>query len=157
MPKRNGNIDTIKTDIDKLKAVTKAISSVREKLIQKIDSLKDEFAEIKGEINDEQLDADSYVLDQKKLAANNEKAVKLKESLKSKDKLCFTIKKNLMVETNCYVKNYTEYESATREINKQQRSAFSIYSFKRDKIEFKEKLMTYFKGTDCPDVKYKAL
>lgn len=29
--------------------------------MQKMDSLKDEFAEIKREINDEQLDADSYV------------------------------------------------------------------------------------------------
>ena len=153
----NGNIDTIKTDIDKLKQSQEAISSVREKLIQKIDSLKDEFAEIKREINDEQLDADSYVLDQKKLAANNEKAVKLKESLKSKDKLCFTIKKEFDGRNELLRKNYTEYESATREINKQQDQLSVSIVFKGDKIELKEKLMTYFKGTGLSDVKYKAL
>ena len=93
----NSSIDAIKQDIDTLKKSKEKISLVREKLILKIDSLKDEFAEIKREINDEQLDADSYVSDQKKLVANNEKIAKLKESLKSKDRLCSAIKKDLLI------------------------------------------------------------
>lgn len=98
----NASIDAIKQDIDTLKKYKEKISLVREKLILKIDSLKDEFAEIKREINDEQLDADSYVSDQKKLAANNEKIAKLKENLKSKDKLCSAIKKDLLIAMSCF-------------------------------------------------------
>lgn len=62
-----------------------------------MDSLKDEFAEIKREINDEQLDADSYVANKKKLAANNEEIEKLKECLKTKESICTSIQKGFDV------------------------------------------------------------
>ncbi len=83
----NTCLDSIKTDINRLEIAQKRLILTKEKLIEKIDSLKDEFAKIKREINDEQLDADSYVSYQKKLSTNKEKITKLQEKLKSKEKL----------------------------------------------------------------------
>ena len=53
----NAGIDSIKQNIELLKKSLEGIYSVKAELMQKMDSLKDEFAEIKREINDEQLDA----------------------------------------------------------------------------------------------------
>ena len=93
----NEGIDSVKQNIEMLKKSLAGICSVKEELMQKIDSLKDEFAEIKREINDEQLDADSYVTYKKKLAENNEKIAKLKECLRTKESICLSIQKGFDV------------------------------------------------------------
>lgn len=153
----NSSIDAIKQDIDTLKKYKEKITLIREKLILKIDSLKDEFAEIKREINDDQLDADSYVSDQKKLATNNEKIAKLKENLKSKDKLCSAIKKGFADRNELLRKNFLDYEIASSKINQQQDQLSIDMFFKGNKAELKEKLRTYFKGTGLSDAKYIAM
>ena len=153
----NETIDSIKDDIDRLKQLLEKILDVKGKLVNKIDSLKDEFAEIKREINDERLDADSYVLDQKKLVGNNEKIAKLKESLKSKEKLCNAIKKGFGERNELLRNNYLAYQEATREINEQQNQLAISIVFKGNKVTLKEKLMSYFKGTSLSEAKYNEL
>jgi hypothetical protein len=104
-------LDSIKTDINILKEVQEGLILTKKKLIEKIDSLKDEFAEIKREINDEQLDADSYVSYQKKLSTNKEKITTLQEKLKSKEKLKGSIQ-NAFNQRNAFLeKNYIEYKT----------------------------------------------
>ena len=49
----NAGIDSVKQNIELLKKSLEGIYSVKDELMQKMDSLKDEFAEIKREINDE--------------------------------------------------------------------------------------------------------
>jgi hypothetical protein len=150
-------LDSIKTDINILKEVQEGLILTKKKLIEKIDSLKDEFAEIKREINDEQLDADSYVSYQKKLSTNKEKITTLQEKLKSKEKLKGSIQ-NAFNQRNAFLeKNYIEYKKAIGEINKQQDMLSISIEFKGDKSTFKEDLTTQFKGTGLSDVKYNEI
>ncbi len=153
----NAKIDSIKKELDDLKNVLNNIGEVRSKLLNKIDSLRDEFAEIKRDINDEQLDADSYVNDQKKLTANGEKISKLKEILKSKEKISADIKENFDRRNKLLRANYEAYENAAREINDHNKQLSISIEYKGDKISFKEELMTFFKGTNLSEVKYNEL
>lgn len=153
----NISLDSITSDIDRLKQAYGGIEIVKEKLAEKIDSLKDEFAVIKREINDEQLDADSYVLYQKKLSANKEKIVKLEESLKSKEKLCSLIRRIFDQRNELLRRNFAEYKNSIYEINQQQDQLFINIEFKGDKMAFKEKLTSQFKGTGLSDVKYNEI
>lgn len=153
----NENIDAVKKDIENLKMSQEGINTVREKFVQKIDSLKDEFAEIKREINDEQVDADSYVSYQKKLSTNYEKKNKLDEILKSKGELCLSIKKGFCDRNKLLLKNYTEYKDAANKINLQQNQISISIEFKSDKKTLKNKLMAYLKGTGLSETKYNDL
>lgn len=153
----NRSIDSIKTDIEHLKQSEERILCVKEKLIKKIDSLKDEFAEIKREIDDEQLDADSYVSYQKQLASNKEKVAKLTEILKSKEKLLIDIKTGFGTRNELLRKNFAEYQDATNDINAQQNQLSVAIEFKGDKTNLKEKFISYFKGTGLSDMKYNEL
>lgn len=150
----NTSLDSVKQNIEMIKQALEGINSVKEKLLQKIDSLKDEFAEIKREINDEQLDADSYVAYKKKLALNNEKVTKLTESLKSKDSLCAKIQKEFNNRNEMLRNNFIAYQKATEEINQQQDQLVVNIEFKGDKEALKDKMMLFFKGTGLSEVKY---
>lgn len=150
----NEGIDSVKQNIEMLKKSLAGICSVKEELMQKIDSLKDEFAEIKREINDEQLDADSYVTYKKKLAENNEKIAKLKECLKTKESICLSIQKGFDVRNENLRKTFIAYQNATKEINQQQDQLAVNIEFKGEKDVLKDKLMTFFKGTGLSEVKY---
>lgn len=153
----NISLDSIISDINRLKQAYGGIEVVKEKLAEKIDSLKDEFAVIKRDIKDEQLDADSYVLYQKKLSANKEKIVKLEESLKSKEKLCSSIRGIFDQRNQLLRRNFAEYKNSIYEINQQQDQLFINIEFKGDKMAFKEKLISHFKGTGLSDVKYNEI
>ena len=150
----NEGIDSVKQNIEMLKKSLAGICSVKEELMQKIDSLKDEFAEIKREINDEQLDADSYVTYKKKLAENNEKIAKLKECLRTKESICLSIQKGFDVRNENLRKTFIAYQNATKEINQQQDQLAVNIEFKGQKEVLKDKLMTFFKGTGLSEVKY---
>ncbi len=153
----NGSLDSIKENIEKMKQSLKGINDVKEKLSQKIESLKDEFAEIKREINDEQLDADSYVNNKKKLVSNDEKIVKLRENLKSKDTLCLNIKQKFSERNELLLDNYKAYQIASEEINAQQDQLAVNIEFKGDKEAFKDEVMTFFKGTGLTEVRYSEI
>lgn len=150
----NAGIDSVKQNIEMLKRTLEGIYSVKDKLMQKIDSLKDEFAEIKREINDEQLDADSYVTNKKKLASNNEKIAKLRECLKSKEKICSSIQKGFNDRNEILRNTFIAYKNATKEINQQQDQLAVDIEFKGDKDVLKDKLIAFFKGTGLSEVKY---
>lgn len=150
----NTSLDSLKQNIEMMKQALEGIDSVKEKLLQKIDSLKDEFAEIKREINDEQLDADSYVAYKKKLAKNNEKVTKLTESLKSKESLCAKIQKEFNARNEILRDNFIAYQKAIEEINQQQNQLAVNIEFKGDKEALKDKMMSFFKGTGLSEVKY---
>lgn len=147
-------IDSIKQDIEMLKQSLESINSIKDKLMQKIDSLKDEFAEIKREIHDEQLDADSYVINKKKLASNNEKIAKLRESLKAKETICSSIQKGFNDRNEILRNTFIDYKSATEDINQHQDQLAVNIEFKGNKDILKDKLIVFFKGTGLSEVKY---
>lgn len=153
----NTGIDSVKQNIEILKQALVGINSVKESLVIKIDSLKEEFAEIKREINDEQLDADSYVLSKKKLVANNERIGKLRESLKTKDSTCLSIQKGINSRNEILRSTFLAYQKATEEINQQQDQLAVNMEFKGDRDNFKERLMYHFKGTGLSEIKYSEM
>lgn len=153
----NTGIDSVKQNIEILKQALGGINSVKESLVIKIDSLKEEFAEIKREINDEQLDADSYVLSKKKLVANNERIGKLRESLKTKDNTCLSIQKGINSRNEILRNTFLAYQKATEEINQQQDQLAVNMEFKGDRDNFKERLMYHFKGTGLSEIKYSEM
>ena len=155
--KVNQKIDSIKANIDELKETLEEIFTIKQKLTDKIDSLKDEFAEIKRDINDEQLDADRFIMDQRKVAANNEKIASLTESIKAKDKICSAIKSGFIQRNELLKNNFQSYKNAINQINNRQDKLSISMIYKGDKDALKEKLMMFFKGTNLSDVKYSDL
>ncbi len=150
----NKGLESIKKGIEDIRDSLKGIGSVKEKLVQKIDLLKDEFAEIKREINDEQLDVDSYVLYKKNMAANLEKIEKLHESLKSKEQICENLKKEFDKRNQILRNNFDAYQEAANEIGEKQDKISVCIEFKGDKEFFKEKMKGIFKGTGLSETKY---
>ena len=150
----NIGLDSVGQSIGVIRQALEGINSVKEQLIKKIDSLKEEFAEIKREINDEQLDADSYVANKKKLAMNKEKVAKLTESLKSKDNIFANLQKEFNNRNELLRNNYFAYRKAAEEINQQQDQLAVNIEFKGDKDSLKERMMQFFKGTGLSEIKY---
>ena len=153
----NNSLNSVGQSINEIKQSFEGINSVKEKLITKIDSLKEEFAEIKREINDEQLDADSYVADKKRLAMNEEKIAKLTDSLTAKDSVCVNIQKEFNNRNELLRSNYLAYIDAAEEINNRQDQLAVSIEFKGDKETLKEKMQLFLRGTGLTDVKYSAM
>ena len=129
------------------------LKELRIELENEIDSLKEEFANIKREINDEELDPDSYVKynsELEKTVADIDKFTKRNNSRNSLSTEIrgFARKRNEMLNDV-----FNKYENEIRKINESQRELKIKILFKGDKEKFKQDIKTKFKGTGLTDNK----
>lgn len=133
------------------------LKSVKKDLSDKIDSLKEEFAEIKREINDDTIDLDSFVKYSKDRDTNLTEIGQLKKTLSAKDSIILEIKKAIRQRNEVLKSIFKAYSAEIASINASQ-SELSIYiEFKGDKAQFKNDIKTAFKGTGISDTKYQVI
>lgn len=127
------------------------------RLKKRTDSLADEFAEIKREIKDETLDADSFVKMTAELQRTKEKLKQLSEEASSKSKIEAAFTKATRERNDALLTTYNAYKAETERINQNQTELRIELTFKGDREGFKSQLKNDFKGTGISDTKYQAI
>lgn len=127
------------------------------RLKERIDSLADEFAEIKREIKDDTLDVDSFVKMTAELQKTKEKLKQLSEEASSKSKIEASFTKATRERNEALLATYNAYKAETERINQNQTELKIEITFKEDREGFKAQLKNDFKGTGISDIKYQAI
>lgn len=141
-------------EIEKQRSCTEDIIT---RLKKRTDSLADEFAEIKREIKDETLDADSFVKMTAELQRTKEKLKQLSEEASSKSKIEAAFTKATRERNDALLTTYNAYKAETERINQNQTELRIELTFKGDREGFKSQLKNDFKGTGISDTKYQAI
>ena len=123
----------------------------------KIESLKGEFAEIKRQIDDPQVDIDAYPKLKTDLQETEGKIKKLSESLIGKNVFENSFKTSLRKRNELLQKQFKSYEAAVKRINESQPELSVRLEFKGEKDKFKEYLKSDFRGSSIKDTKYQSL
>lgn len=127
------------------------------RLKERIDSLADEFAEIKREIKDDTLDVDSFVKMTAELQKTKEKLKQLSEEASSKSKIEASFTKATRERNEALLATYNAYKAETERINQNQTELKIEITFKGDREGFKAQLKNDFKGTGISDIKYQDI
>lgn len=150
-------LHNIRKNVSIFKNKYELLNDSKKRLEEKIESLKEEFAQIKREINDSSLDLDSFVLYQKQLTDNNAEIEKLKEKLGEKSQTESAIKRLIDKRNEILQNNYQEYVLEINNINKSQEQLKISIEFKGNKEQLKNDIQTSFRGTGISESKYKEL
>lgn len=150
-------IEQIKSILSELLTVQDNLVSVIHQLEERLDSLKDEFAEIKRQIGDTELDVDSYSKMKTGLEDAKEKISKLQERSRSSEKLKSDYRTALMNRNELLMREFQAYEAEVKAINECQPELRVDIIFKGDKEAFKASIKSAFKGTSIKDTKYVEL
>lgn len=126
-------------------------------LSAKIDSLADEFAEIKREIQDNTLDIDGYVKMTAELEKYKEMLRQLEGRAKSKEQIESAFKKAARERNDTLLSQFRAYESETQKINDTQSELRISIDFKGDRERFKSQMKSDFRGSGISDSKYQSL
>lgn len=150
-------LDLIGNAIRQIETHETAFSAVISKLAAEVTTLSDEFAEIKREIKDETLDADSFV----QLTAEMEKAKdqlkQLEDKSKTKNSIEVAFRKAARQRNDSLLQLFHAYKAETDRINNSQSELRIEITFKGDKEGFKTKLKSDFRGSGISDAKYQSL
>ena len=126
-------LGSLKDLVKQLIANLGALNEVKQRLLDRIESLKEEFAQIKREINDDTIDLDSFVSYQKMYTSNEREIESLKEVLKDKAKIEAKVKKLIDSRNEMLNKSYQSYAAEIRHINESQSELNIIIEFKGTK------------------------
>ena len=150
-------IDSIKSSLVKLESLRDDLASILTKLDDKMELLKGEFAEIKRQIGDTELDVDAYP----QLKANLESVKTKIEDLFKKMGSQETIKNNLRASmrkrNELLACEFSAYESEVKAINESQPELSVELTFKGDKDSFRELIKNAFRGSNLKDAKRQML
>lgn len=150
-------LNQIGDSIHHIQDYEKKFESIVDKLVTEVEALSDEFAEIKREIKDDTLDADSYV----QLTAEMEKAKEhlnqLKEKSNTKQSIEESFRKAARQRNDALQRQFHEYQEEIEKINNTQKELHIVMTFKGDKEGFKSRLKSDFRGSGISDIKYQSL
>ena len=140
-------IQQYKTDFEK----------VISKLADCVESLADEFAEIKREIKDETLDADTFVHLTAELGKAKNRLEQLSVKSKTKEVIEEMFRKAARQRNETLLQMFHAYKEETERINNSQNELRITITFKGDRAGFKEKMKSDFRGSGISDSKYQLL
>lgn len=143
--------------IQEMEKFRNGLSDVVTKLTKRIDGLADEFAEIKREIKDDTLDADSFVKMTADLEKIKEKLNQLNEAAVSKSKIEATFLEAARKRNDVLLDTFNVYKIETERINQSQSELKIEISFKGDREGFKAQMKSDFRGTGISDSKYQIM
>lgn len=124
---------------------------------EKSESLKEEFARIKREINDETLDADSFVKYKNKLDEVKENIKSLSKKNNSRKLFISNIQKGIRERNKILKEIFEKYEKEIKKINESQNELQIEIEFKGNKDKFIADLKGNFKGTGIKEEKFRLL
>ncbi len=147
-------LNIVEKAITDLKLSKKALDDSVKELEGKIDSLKEEFAEIKREIKDDSLDPDSFIKYNNEFETNSNKIKQMETQLDSRTNLVTSIKKVIRERNETLQSIFSAYQQEINIINNNQSELKIEIEFKGNKSKFKNDLKSSFKGTNISDIKY---
>lgn len=150
-------IKNIESAIEVLEMEKSNLITAKKELSDKVDSLKEEFAEIKREIQDDTLDPDRFVQYTSEYDANKKRIEALKKLAESRSALILQIKKCIRERNEALQKIYNVYQDEIDKINTSQSELRIEIAFKGNKSVFKESLRNNFRGTAISDGKYQQI
>ena len=127
------------------------------KLTDEVTSLSDEFAEIKREIRDETLDADTFVQLTADMERTKEQLKQLDEKSKTKRTIEAAFRKAARQRNDLLEQQFQAFKEETERINTTQSELKIEISFKGDRESFKAQMKNDFRGSGINDAKYQSL
>jgi len=122
-----------------------------------IEKLKEEFAEVKREINDDILDPDSFLKHKREHDKNISDIERHNKTLSSVDAIKASIKSEIRQRNEILQAIFSAYKNEIEKINSRQDALQLNIEFKGNKEQFLSDLKIAFKGTGVSESKYKAL
>ena len=116
-------------------------------------SLKEEFASIKREIQDDTLDPDSFVKYTSELDKVKQNIEELNKKNNSRESLILDIKKSIRERNEVLSNIFNKYEEEIKKINDSQSELKIEIKFKGNKDKFKNDIKAKFRGTGISEVK----
>lgn len=153
----DGQLTQIGSCIVEIEKKCSGMEELISRLKARVDSLADEFAEIKREIQDETLDVDGFVKMTTDLQNTKEKLKQLSEEASSKSKIESSFTKAIRERNDVLLATYNAYKAETERINHNQTELRIEIKFKGDREGFKSQMKIDFKGTGISDIKYQAI
>ena len=152
---------------DQLKIINNSIGEIESKksellgiikiLSERLESLADEFAEIKREIKDDTLDADGYVILTAELEKVKDRLKNLNDAMSSRVKIEETFVKASRQRNDVLLEMYDAYKHETEAINSSQDEIKIEITFKGEREGFKNQIKSDFRGTGISDTKYQII
>ncbi len=147
------SFEKINYEIENISTKKLKLKELRIELENEIDSLKEEFANIKREINDEELDPDSYVKYNSELEKTVTDIDKFTKRNNSRNSLSTEIRGFARKRNEMLNDVFNKYENEIRKINESQGELKIKILFKGDKEKFKQDIKAKLKGTGLTDNK----
>jgi len=143
--------------IQQMQTQEKSFADIIEKLDSEVTALADEFAEIKREIKDETLDADTFVQLTAEMEKAKERLRQLREKSRTKAAIEKAFKKAERQRNDILLQLFQAYQLETERINQIQSELRIVIAFKGDKEGFKSRLKGDFRGTGISETKYQII
>lgn len=141
----------------KIKSFQQNIKAKLERLTEVKNSLRDEFAEIKREVQSDDFNAEIYLSKKRLIDKNTKEIQKLKKRIEKKEILVGEVSK-FFRERNDILRNEFEiYQTEINKINLAQSEILINIEFKGNQELFVERLKEKFKGSGINGSKYKKL
>lgn len=150
-------VKDIQDKCSNLTVIAASIKAIRDEIQDDIDGLQEEFAAIKREISDEELDPDVCVKLNDILSGMTARLSTLNESLDSRQATTDRLRTLIRKRNELLRKAFSALSEETRKINGAQSSLRISVEFKGDKNAFTDSLKAKFRGTSIPASKYQAM
>ena len=150
-------LDNIKKSIEQISEQKDATIDVLKQLEMIIDSLTEEFAAVKREIQDSTIDTDAFTEMKLQLLESKEKHSKLSDVLKQKSDFEKIFLASVRQRNEDLNEAFRRYQEEAQKINNAQNELKIEIGFKGDKDSFKARIKTDFRGTGISDTKYSLI
>ena len=147
-------LNKIKSNTDKY--VT-AFNELFGKLNEKKESLKEEFAKIKREIDIPNLKPDDFLKLKRQIETSKLKLIEIKKSEKKKTEYHTSLNNKISELNKLWYEEYQILEKEVKRINKYDNSLSITVEYKKRKDKFSEKIQQIFKGSGIRGATYKTV
>lgn len=150
-------LENIKKSIVQINKQKDDAIDVLNQLEQKIESLAEEFAAVKREIQDTSIDTDAFSEMKLQLLDAEDRHTKLSETLKQKKDFVQLFLSSVRQRNEDLNSIFRQYQEEARKINEAQTELKIDIEFKGDKENFKARIKADFRGTSISDAKYSII
>lgn len=146
-------INNISAEIETIAKNENSLRAIKDEFDKDIKSLKEEFASVKREVQDDTLDPDSFVKYTSELDKVKQKIEELNKKNSSRKSLIWDIKKSIRERNEVLSNIFNKYEEEIKKINDSQSELKIEIKFKGNKDKFKNDIKAKFRGTGISEVK----
>lgn len=135
----------------------RALEALYKALLEATDALREEFAQIKREIADDNIDLEGFEKYQNERLSVRDSISRLNRNLGAKDGIQRAVAEGFRIRNEMLRKTYLAYQKEIERINGGQAELQISIQFKGNKPVFVEQLRSIFKGTHVNETKYTRL